>query len=446
MGVKVAKFGGTSLADAGQILKVKAIVEADSDRRYVVPSAPGKRGKSDQKITDLLFLCHEQAKQGVKTDEVFRMIADRFNTIVSDLKMKLDLTPHLSEIKRRIQIGASADYAASRGEYLTAIILAELLGYDFVDAADVVHFDSSGRYDNELTTESVGQRLRKHKRAVVPGYYGSMPDGTIKTFSRGGSDISGAVVARGVQADVYENWTDVSGLLMADPRVVDNPRTIEELTYRELRELAYMGATVLHDEAIFPVREAGIPVNIRNTNQPDHTGTMIVSEASPVQKAGSITGIAGRKDFTVIAIEKALMNAEKGYGRRLLEVLEVHGISFEHMPSGIDTISVVISSPQLKGKEKKVLEDIKIVCKPDAVDVYPNMAVIATVGRGMAHTPGMAARLFTALANSGVNIRMIDQGSSELNIIVGVEADDYDKAVRAIYEAFVNSEVPVGGE
>lgn len=441
MGVKVAKFGGTSLAEANQIHKVKAIVEADPERRYVVPSAPGKRSKSDQKITDLLYLCHEQARQGVKIDEVFKMVADRYTTIIADLKLKLDLSPHLSEIKRRIQIGASADYAASRGEYLNAILLAEFLKYDFVDAADIIHFDSGGRYDNELTTESVAQRLKKHKRAVIPGFYGSMPDGTIKTFSRGGSDITGAVIARGVQADVYENWTDVSGLLMADPRIVENPRTIEELTYRELRELAYMGATVLHDEAIFPVREAGIPVNIRNTNQPEHPGTMIVSERSPVHKAGSITGIAGRKDFTVIAIEKALMNAEKGYGRRLLEVLEAHGVSFEHMPSGIDTISVVIADSQLKGKLKKVLEEIRIVCKPDSLEVSSNMAVLATVGRGMAHTPGMAARLFTALGNAGVNIRMIDQGSSELNIIVGVEADDFENAMRAIYHAFVDAEV-----
>ncbi len=442
MGTKVAKFGGTSLADASQILKVKQIVEADPERRYVVPSAPGKRSRTDQKITDLLYLAHEQARQGIKIDDVFKLIADRFLQIVEDLNLKLDLTPHLTEIKRRIQNGASADYAASRGEYLNGIIIAALLGYDFVDAKEIIHFDSTGRYDNELTIESASQRLRKHKKAVVPGFYGSMPDGTIKTFSRGGSDISGAIVARAVVADVYENWTDVSGLLMADPRIVENPATIEELSYRELRELAYMGATVLHDEAIFPVRQAGIPVNIRNTNDPENAGTMIVSEASPISRMGAITGIAGRKDFTVIAIEKALMNAERGYGRRLLEVLEVHGVSFEHMPSGIDTISVVIADSQLKGKLKKVIEDIRIVCKPDAVEVFPNMAVIATVGRGMAHTPGMAARLFSALAEARINIRMIDQGSSELNIIVGVEADDFDNAVRAIYKAFVTAPTP----
>jgi aspartate kinase len=442
MATKVAKFGGTSLADATQILKVKQIIDADPERRYVVPSAPGKRSKADQKVTDLLYLLHEQAKQGLKIDEVFSIIADRFNGIVADLKLKLDLTPHLSDIRRRIQAGSSADYAASRGEYLNGIILAELLGYEFVDARDIIHFDSTGRYDNELTVESAGQRLRKHKKAVIPGFYGSMPDGTIKTFSRGGSDISGAIVARAVGADVYENWTDVSGLLSADPRIVENPATIDELSYRELRELAYMGATVLHDEAIFPVREAGIPVNIRNTNDPSHPGTMIVAETSPISNAGAVTGIAGRKDFTVIAIEKALMNAERGYGRRLLEVLEVHGVSFEHMPSGIDTISVVISDAQLKGKLKKVIEDIRVVCKPDAVEVFPNMAVIATVGRGMAHTPGMAAKLFTALADARINIRMIDQGSSELNIIVGVEADDFENAVRAIYKAFVATSQP----
>jgi aspartate kinase len=435
--IKVAKFGGTSLADAQAILKVKAIIESDPARRFVVPSAPGKRNKQDQKITDLLYACHTLAEQKVPFDQVFALIADRYLRIVAELGVKLDLKPHLEEIHRRVAGGESADYTASRGEHLNGLVIAALLGYDFVDAAEVIHFDSNGRFDPELTQESCSQRLARHKKAVVPGFYGSMPDGSIKTFSRGGSDISGAIVARGVAADVYENWTDVPGLLMADPRIVENPRPIELVTYKELRELAYMGASVLHDEAIFPVRQAGIPVNIRNTFQPDHPGTMIVSEAKPGAVRGSITGIAGRKDFTVITLEKALMNQELGYGRRLLEALEINNISFEHLPSGIDTISAVVSDSQLKDKLDRVLGEIKTLCRPDNLEVQHKIALVATVGRGMARTPGMAAKLFVALAEAEVNVRMIDQGSSELNIIVGVDAKDFEKAVRAIYAAFV---------
>lgn len=442
MGLKTAKFGGTSLADAAQIRKVQAIVGRDPDRRYVVPSAPGKRNKDDRKITDLLYLCHDHARQRVSLEPVWSLIAERYLQIVRELGLNLDLRPVLDETRTRIvQIGAeggSADYAASRGEYLNGLILAELLGYPFVDAAEVILFNEHGRLDPARTYETVAARLVPLQRAVVPGFYGAMPDGTIRTFSRGGSDISGAIVARGVRADVYENWTDVSGLLMADPRIVDNPRVIETITYKELRELAYMGATVLHDEAVFPVREAGIPVNIRNTNDPDAPGSLIFrgdTQTRPTQFV--ISGIAGRKDFTVIALEKAMMNAELGFGRRVLSALEVNGVSYEHTPSGIDTLSVVVADEQLKGKLEKVLEDIRVVCKPDSLEVFPGMALIATVGRGMSHVPGTAARLFNALAQAGINVRMIDQGSSEINIIVGVETADFEKAVRAIYAAFV---------
>lgn len=437
MVVRVAKFGGSSLADAGQIRKVCAIVEADEQRRYVVPSAPGKRHDDDQKITDLLYLCHAHVQQAVPFDEVFDLIADRFRQIADKLGVSLDLDAELSVIRQNIAGGASADYTASRGEYLTARLLADRLGYDFVDAAEVIRFDDHGRFDAELTDQAVRSRLADVRRAVVPGFYGALPDGQIKTFSRGGSDISGAIVARGVDAEVYENWTDVSGLLMADPKIVDNPQRIDVVTYRELRELAYMGASVLHDEAIFPVRQARIPVHIRNTNAPDDPGTRIVSDAEPVAHTSSITGIAGRKDFTVIAVEKALMNAEVGFGRRLLDVLEHNQISFEHMPSSIDTMSVVIADSALNDKLDDVLDQIRRNCQPDSLDVYPNMALIATVGRGLAHTPGMAAQLFGALGGADINIRMIDQGSSELNIIVGVEADDFAQAVRTIYDAFV---------
>lgn len=437
MAIKACKFGGTSLADAAQIRKVEAIIKSDPQRRYVVPSAPGKRHDKDQKITDLLYLCHAQAQQGVAIEQVFGLIADRYLRIASELKLDLDLQPELGRIRSNIANGASADYAASRGEYLNGLIIAKLLGFPFIDAADVVKFDERSRFDDERTQQIISARLRNMPQAVIPGFYGSLPNGEVKTFSRGGSDISGAIVARGAAAAVYENWTDVSGLLMTDPRVVKNPRPIDLVTYRELRELAYMGASVLHDEAIFPVRKTGIPVNIRNTNDPSHPGTTIVSEAEPITHRGIITGIAGRKDFTVIAVEKALMNQEVGFGRRLLSALEVHGVSYEHTPSGIDTMSVIVSDKQLSNKLEKVLEEIRLECKPDALEVYPNMALIATVGRGMAHTPGVAAKLFNALGQANVNIRMIDQGSSEINIIVGVENTDFETAVRAIYDAFI---------
>lgn len=445
MSIKVCKFGGTSLADAAQIRKMKAIVDADPQRRYVVPSAPGKRSPDDRKITDLLYLCHESARQRIGIDETWRLIADRYLEIAAGLGLKLDLRPQLDGIKRQIEAaaasGGSADYAASRGEYLNGLIVAELLGATFVDAAEVIFFTDAGRLDDERTYAAVGRRLGTLDRAVVPGFYGSMPDGRIKTFSRGGSDISGAIVARGVNASVYENWTDVSGLLMADPRIVPNPRVIRTITYKELRELAYMGATVLHDEAVFPVRQAGIPVNIRNTNDPDAPGSLIYrgdTNGDKVRGQFTISGIAGRKDFTVIAIEKAMMNSELGFGRRVLSALEVNGVSYEHTPSGIDTMSVVIADDQLKGKLDKVIEDIRVECRPDSIEVSPHMALIATVGRGMAHVPGTAAKVFVALADAGINVRMIDQGSSEINIIVGVETTDFEKAVRAIYNAFVS--------
>lgn len=440
--LKVAKFGGTSVADAAQLRRVKTIVEADAGRRWVVPSAPGKRSASDKKVTDLLYLCHASAQQGVGLDEVFGVIAERYHEIVRDLGLQLDIDGLLEEIRRQMKSGANADYCASRGEFLNGHIVAELLGYDFVDPADIVLFDDRGTFLPEATNDAVSARLKRHDRAVVSGFYGSKPDGSIKTFSRGGSDITGAIVARGVGADVYENWTDVSGLLMADPRVVSNPKPISTITYRELRELAYMGATVLHDEAIFPVRESGIPVNIRNTNDPDDPGTMIVrgnGVSGGLSYTGQITGVAGRKGFSIIAIEKTLMNAEVGFARRLLSVLESNNISFEHMPSGIDTVSIVLGTSELEDKLEKVVREIKVECRPDSVEVHHGIALIATVGRGMMHIPGMAARVMAALASASVNIRMIDQGSGELNIIVGVKEADFETAVRAIYSAFVTA-------
>jgi aspartate kinase len=437
MGIKVAKFGGSSLADADHFKKVQSIIESDPDRRYIVPSAPGKRNNVDRKITDLLYLCHSHIQQKVPFDDVFKIITKRYLQIVKGLGLSFDLQPRLDEVKTRISSGASADYTASRGEYLTGLIMSQLLGYDFIDPAEIIFFDERGKLDAERTQVETEKRIARHERAVIPGFFGSDVRGNVKTFSRGGSDITGAIVARGAHAEIYENWTDVSGLLMTDPSIVKNPKPIDTVTYRELRELSYMGAKVLHDEAIFPVREADIPVCIKNTHRPEDPGTMIVQDADPITHRGNITGIAGKKGFTVIAVEKALMNAELGFGRRVLSVLEVNGISFEHVPSGIDTLSVVIADTELENKLESVVQEIRTECRPDAVEVYPNMALIATVGRGMAYTPGIASKLFTALSNKKINVRMIDQGSSEINIIVGVENEDFESALRAIYAAFV---------
>lgn len=437
MGCKVAKFGGSSLAEASQFRKVKAIIEADESRRYVVPSAPGKRTYTDEKITDMLYQCEARARQGSGFRDVFDRITERYVDIAFELELKLDLLPHLEEVYRRIREGSGADYAASRGEYLNGLILAEYLGYAFVDAAELIRFRADGTLDAAATQDRLQKTLSKLPRAVVPGFYGAKPDGGIKTFSRGGSDISGALVARGVAADLYENWTDVSGFLMADPRIVKDPKNIDVISYSELRELSYMGATVLHEDAIFPVRQACIPINVKNTNIPGHPGTMIVADDSaPLSSNGVVTGVAGKKGFTVINILKDNMNAELGFGRKCLQVLEEKGIRFEHIPSGIDAFSLVIADKELEGRSKQVVNDLMKALDPDSIEVHDNMALIATVGRGMVSTIGTAARLFTALAKSGVNVRMIDQGASELNIIVGVESDDFAAAVNAIYQAF----------
>ena len=436
MDSKVAKFGGSSLSCAECFVRVREIISADSERAYVVPSAPGKRGGDGEKITDLLYQAQENAgSEGF--NDIFGRIEERFTGIVAELGLSLDIRPHLETVRKDILYGLGPDYAASRGEYLCGIILAAYLGFSFVDAAEVVCFDEKGAFDAEETQKVMAARLQKDRPSVIPGFYGAMPDGSIKTFSRGGSDITGAIVSRAVQASVYENWTDVPGFLVADPRIIPESRVIDYITYKELRELSYMGASVLHEDAIFPVRQEGIPIHVRNTNTPDRRGTMIVKELPQGYESGTITGIAGRKGFTVIAIEKALMNAEVGFGRRVLWVLERHGVSFEHMPTGIDTLSLVISDSELNGRLDTVLEDLWGQCNPDSIEAFSNMSIIATVGQGMIRRVGIAARLFTALANNAVNVRMIDQGSSEINIIVGVENDDFEKAVRAIYHEFV---------
>lgn len=432
----VAKFGGSSLASSEQFRKVKNIVLEDERRRYVVPSAPGKRFSKDYKITDLLYLCHAHAQNSISFDDVFKHIEDRYTSLARELEVRIDIKKYLDEIKRKIEDGASADYTASRGEYLNGLILADYLDYEFVDAAEIIRFKNYGRIDFEATQKAIDERMASVERAVIPGFYGAMPDGKIKTFSRGGSDVTGAIVARCLGAELYENWTDVSGFLMADPNIVEDAKPIEVVTYKELRELSYMGAKVLHEESIFPIRDVCIPINIKNTNKPEDKGTLIVDDDKPISYSGTITGIAGKKGFTVIAVQKMLMNSEQGFCRKLLGILESNGVSFENMPSGIDSVSVVIEDTQLGDKLDNILEEIKRQCNPDSLEVYPNMALIATVGRGMNRTKGISSKIFRGLAESDVNIRMINQGSSEINITVGVENDDFEKALRGIYKAF----------
>ncbi len=430
--ISVAKFGGTSVANAEQLQKVAAIVKSDTKRRFIVPSAPGKEHPEDTKVTDLLYLAHEMASKKQKIDSIWVNVEARFLTIVKDLGITCELQAALDDCKEKIQNGASSEYTASRGEALNGLIVAALIGAEYVDAADVIRFNKNKQFDR-ISYELISQRCNENKIYVIPGYYGAQENGTICTFSRGGSDVTGAIVAHAINASLYENWTDVSGFLMTDPRIVPEAKTIKEITYRELRELSYMGASVLHEEAVFPVNEKQIPINIRNTNRPQDDGTLIVADRDPGKQ--SVTGIAGRGGFTVFLIEKALMNNEIGFGRRVLDVFERLGISYEHTPTGIDTLSVVVSEDQLENKRDQILEDLETV-HPDYIDVIEKMALVATVGKGMNRQVGVAAKLFTALAEAKVNIRMIDQGSSEQNIIVGVEEEDLSKAISAIYRTF----------
>ncbi len=436
--IKVVKFGGSSLADAEQFKKVIDIIRAEPERRYVVPSAPGKRFSGDEKVTDLLYECYEMATLGKPIDEFFEKIASRYRDIVSGLGLDIDLDREFATIKNAMVHKAGRDYAASRGEYLNGKVLACALGFDFIDAADVIFFAENGTLDAERTNSMLHDVLSRHYNAVIPGFYGAMPNDTIRTFSRGGSDITGSIVARAANADLYENWTDVSGFLMADPRIIENPRVMHTITYTELRELSYMGATVLHEDSIFPVRFAGIPINIRNTNRPQDHGTMIVSTPPVDDDCGIITGIAGKRGFAVLTVEKDMMNSELGFGRRVLEVLEKQKISFEHLPSGIDTMSVVINDRDLRDHKEAILNNICNLVNPETVVVEEGIALLAVVGRGMKNEKGVAARIFTAIANADISIRIIDQGSSELNIIIGVAENDLPRAMQAIYREFVN--------
>ena len=437
---KVVKFGGSSLASAEQFKKVGKNIRADASRKFVVPSAPGKRFSGDTKVTDMLYSCYGAAIREKKFADQLQEIRGRYQEIIDGLGLDFSLDQDFEKIRENFGKKIGRDYAASRGEYLNGKIMAAYLGYEFIDAADVIRFGEDGSFDEETTNQLLAKRLEDSKGAVIPGFYGAKADGTIVTFSRGGSDVSGSLVALAVGADLYENWTDVSGFLIADPRIVKNPRSIETITYKELRELSYMGASVLHEDAIFPVRKAGIPINIRNTNAPEDKGTLIV-EGTCRQPKYTITGIAGTDGFASITIEKAMMNSEIGFCRKVLQVFEEHDISIEHMPSGIDTMTIFVHKDEFEEKEQQVLSAIHKTVKPDHIELESDLALIAVVGRGMRATRGTAGRIFSALAHAHINVKMIDQGSSELNIIIGVRHDDFKNAIRALYEIFVVTQI-----
>ncbi|MBR3281949.1 MAG: aspartate kinase [Ruminococcus sp.] len=443
MSDKVVKFGGSSLASAEQFRKVAAIINGDPKRKYVVPSAPGKRFSDDIKVTDMLYKCCELAGSGVDFTDDFQLIKDRYNGIISELGIDMSLDEEFDNITKELKARPSKDFAASRGEYLNGKVLAKYLGFNFVDAADVIVFDTKGSLLLDETVKAVREKLSSLDNAVIPGFYGKTTEGYIKTFSRGGSDVTGSIIANAVRAEIYENWTDVSGFLVADPRIVENPDVIEVITYRELRELAYMGASVLHEDAIFPVRSAGIPINIRNTNRPEDAGTMIVSDDYNFSRESikhTITGIAGKKGFSTINIEKAMMNNETGFGMKVLQVLFNNGLSFEHMPSGIDTMSITVSSDKLDPVRDKVIAELRKAVAPDHIEIEDGIALLAVVGRRMKNTRGTVARIFASMAHARVNVKMIDQGSSELNVIIGVSENDLPEAIRRIYDMFINSE------
>ena len=439
-GIKVVKFGGSSLSDANQFKKVTSIITSDKDRRYVVRSAPGKRFKEDTKVTDLLYQCDDLAAAKKDFSEPFTTIKERFNGIIADLGVNLSLEKEYEKLQKSLSSNPEKDYTASRGEYLNGMILASYLGYDFIDSATVVFFKEDGSFDSEKTNTIMSIVLSKHHNAVVPGFYGSAYDGKVKTFSRGGSDVTGSIVARATDAEVYENWTDVSGFLKADPRIVNNPSTIQVITYGELRELSYMGATVLHEDAVFPVRDARIPINIRNTNAPEDDGTLIVPREMLTDESDDdmedITGVSGKKGFSVISMEKAMMNNEIGFCWKVLGVLAKYNVSMEHMPSGIDMLDVVVDSASLNAHREEIINEICEEVHPDFISIEDDLALIAIVGRGMVGNIGIAGRILSAISKSNINIRLIDQGTQEDNIIISVEEEYFEKAVQVIYNEF----------
>ena len=437
---KVVKFGGSSLASAEQFKKVYNIINADSSRRYVVPSAPGKRFSADTKVTDMLYGCYALAEEGKDFSKELKDIKKRYDEIITGLGLEISLNEEFEVISAKFKEKAGTDYAASRGEYLNGIVLAAYLGFEFIDAAEVIRFNENGVFEPDITNDILSVKLEAYNYAVIPGFYGAKEDGTIVTFSRGGSDITGSIVSLAANVELYENWTDVSGFLIADPRIVKDPEVIETITYKELRELSYMGASVLHEDAIFPVRKAGIPINIKNTNAPQDPGTLIVEGTCKSPKY-TITGIAGTDGFVSVTIEKAMMNSEVGFCRKVLKVFEDNGVSIEHMPSGIDTMTIFVNKRDFEHKEQQILSGIHKAVNPDHIELESNLALVAVVGRGMKATRGTAGRIFAALAHAHINVKMIDQGSSELNIIVGVKHSEFKNAIRALYNIFVLTQI-----
>ncbi|MBR3276106.1 MAG: aspartate kinase [Eubacterium sp.] len=434
--IKVVKFGGSSLANAEQFQKVVDIIQSDPDRRFVIPSAPGKRFSGDEKVTDMLYDTYRLYEEGGDFTARLKDIKARYEEIRQAFDAPVDLDSEFAVIEEKIKAGAGRDYVASRGEYLNGKLLAAILGFEFVDPAEIIVFSTDGQFNMAATDQVLPPRVKQLKNAVIPGFYGADKTGRVVTFSRGGSDVTGSIIAREVNADLYENWTDVSGFLVTDPHVVENPERISIITYREMRELSYMGASVLHEDAIFPLRSEGIPVNIRNTNCPDDPGTMIVETTCSKPKY-TITGIGGKKGFVSVTVEKDMMNSEIGFGRRLLQVFEEAGLSFEHTPSGIDTFCVYVNQEDFQKVEQKVISGIHKAVNPDLVELESDLALIAVVGRGMKDNFGTAGRIFAALSHARVNVKMIDQGSSELNIIIGVKNKDFETAIKAIYDIFV---------
>lgn len=440
--MKVVKFGGTSMANADSIRQVADIVKSDPSRRVVVVSAPGKREKTDTKVTDLLYGCYQEKLDTGSCATALKAVKKRFEDIIEGLHMDYSLAAQFETIERDVEAGADKDYVASRGEFLSALVTARYLGYRFIDAAEMIRFDETGAFDSEKTNELCAAALSGGEGIVVPGFYGAMPDGTVKTFSRGGSDVTGSILSRAAGAELYENWTDVDGFMTCDPRIVKNPTIIDMLTYKELRELSYMGANVLHPDSIFPVRKCDIPINIKNTFNPAAKGTFIVPTKKYLRgeyerDSHTITGIAGKKNFCGIHVEKSMMNNELGFARRVLEVLEKHGVPLEHMPSGIDTLTVIFDEGAADAAElDSMIADMKRSCKPDNIEIMKGLALIAVVGHGMSRKKGTATKVCQSLYRADVNIRMIDQGSSELNIIVAVENADYERAIEALYNEF----------
>ncbi|WP_455256853.1 aspartate kinase [Peptoniphilus asaccharolyticus] len=433
--IKVSKFGGSSLASGDRFLEVREILKSDLTRRYIVASAPGKVNSSDTKVTDLLYLAYDLSVNNINSDDILNKVLKKYQDIIEKVNVEIDLDSEFEEFTKNIA-NESKDYIASRGEYLNAKILAKLLGYDFVDAKELIFFDKNGNIDEAKTYNAIAKMREEHEYAVIPGFYGVNINGKVKTFSRGGGDLTGSIIARGVEADLYENWTDVSGFLAVDPKIVQNPREVRELTYRELRELSYAGASVLHAEAILPVQSAGIPIQIKNTFVPQDEGTMIVPDERTKSDI-EITGVTGKKEFAVINIEKIKMNSDKGFHRKVMSVLEVNDVTLEHMPSSIDSLSLIVPSSQIIGKTDTIISELKTFCNPNKVSISYGIALITVVGRGMQDRVGTSAKIFSALATENINIKMIIQGSSELNIIVGILEQDYDKAIEAIYKSFV---------